>query len=82
MVNDDKYIPSFPLSLCRFCGSKPKYVKERQRCGHGEYPLVAWVECDCGIRSKEFIIDGYFGCTDTPDTPVLFWNSRFGKMPF
>lgn len=73
------YIDNFKSNIsrlpCRFCGTQPMYKKKQVTFGYGEYPVVGWIECSCGIRTKEFIIDGFYGCSDNPDTPVLFWNN-------
>lgn len=74
MAYIDQFISTVPRSPCRLCGSIPMYKKRQEIFGHGEYPVVGWIECACGIRTKEFIIDRFYGCADTPDTPVLFWN--------
>jgi hypothetical protein len=75
MINDDRFTPTLSLLPCPFCGKPPSYVKKRVCCGHGEYPLCAHVECEaCRVSTSEFIIDGFYGCTDTADTPVLHWN--------
>lgn len=70
-------IPRLP---CKICGSQPIYKKVQRTYGFGEYPIVGWIECTCGLRTKEYIIDGYYGSTDNPDTPVLVWNNIMQKI--
>lgn len=60
---------------CR-CGGKAVLKKRRETFGHGEFPLVAWVECcSCGVRSRSFIVDGYYGETTTCDDAIDIWNT-------
>lgn len=62
------------LKKC-LCGENPKIIKERKCYGHGEYTLVAYVKCDnCRLHTPEFSIDGFYGCTDTEDTAIEYWN--------
>lgn len=62
------------LKKC-LCGEEPKIIKERKCYGHGEFPLVAYVKCDnCRLHTPEFIIDDFYGCTDTEDTAIEYWN--------
>ena len=62
------------LKKC-LCGEEPKIIKERERYGHGEYTLVAYVKCDkCRLHTPRFSIDGFYGCTDTEDTAIEYWN--------
>lgn len=61
---------------CPFCGSTNIGIeKERRTYGHGEYPLIAYVECrDCGAHTKDFIVDGFYGETTTEADAVNAWN--------
>ena len=62
------------LKKC-LCGKKPEIIKEHKCYGHGEFPLVAYVKCDnCCLHTPEFIIDGFYGCTDSEDTAIEYWN--------
>lgn len=59
------------------CGRVPELVQRRETYGHGEFPLVAKLCCDCGLTSKEFIVDGFYGTTTTVDDLIDWWNDRF-----
>lgn len=59
------------------CGRVPKLIQRRETYGFGEYPLVAKLRCECGLTSKEFIVDGYYGTTTTVDDLVDWWNEKF-----
>ena len=62
------------------CGRTPKFKSERVCYAHGEFPLEGWIECKCGMKTKSFIIDGFYGCTDTEETVIEFWNKKMDDI--
>ena len=47
------------LDLCK-CGAQPEFKSTSRTYGHGDCPTVHWVECACGMATKE-IPEGYGG---------------------
>ena len=69
-----------PLRCC-LCHQIPKYRSRHHTFGHGEFGVLGWVECSCGIRTKDFLVSGLYGCTETPNDAVALWNTLLGVFP-
>lgn len=44
---------SVELITCAGCGEKPKFQKDRITYGQGDCPIIWFVVCKCGMRTKE-----------------------------
>lgn len=76
---DKKYLDyTLHINPC-ICGCFPKINCERVTAGHGEFPLYAWIECECGYCSKRFIVDGFYGKTTTVDDCIRSWNDLMSR---
>lgn len=62
------------------CGRTPKFKSKKVCYGHGEFPHVGWIECKCGLRTEETIIDGFYGCEDTEETVIRDWNKKMDDI--
>ena len=61
------------LDNCR-CGEKPDFKSAGRVFGHGDCPVVWWVECKCGLATKE-IAEGYEGTDeDCKEKAANIWN--------
>lgn len=64
------------LKSCPFCGnSNVKYKESYQSDGNCSYK-VGFIVCDCGIRTDDLIVDGYYGETTTKEDVYKIWNTR------
>ena len=48
------------LNTCNRCGAQPEFRSDKRTYGHGDYPTCHWVECACGMATKE-LPEGYDG---------------------
>ena len=67
-----------PLILpCPFCGGDAELYEKLRMDGPCHY-MAKFVRCkNCGARTKEFTVDGYYGEEPHPDNEIIgFWNNR------
>ncbi len=65
------------LKPCPFCGGSAKIEYDRETMGMGECPEVAFVICEnCGCKTKNYYIGGYYGSKDNEKNAVKMWNRR------
>jgi hypothetical protein len=64
---------STEIKKCR-CGKTPKFKNERRTFGHGECPKVWFLECSCGMRTKD-LPEGYEGSrNECREKAIKIWN--------
>lgn len=64
------------LKPCPFCGGEAILYKEEIPDGKISYH-TARIKCDnCGCATRQYIIDGYYGSTDTVEDCISTWNNR------
>lgn len=64
------------LKPCPFCGGEAILSKEEIPDGNISYH-TARIKCDdCGCATRQYIIDGYYGSTDTVADCINAWNDR------
>ena len=65
------------LRPCPFCGNKAELHQGHRCVAHGEYPMIAYIQCTfCNASSDELIIDGFYGYTTTVQDVADLWNKR------
>ena len=66
-----------PILPCPFCGGDAELYDNMRLDGPCHYK-TKFVRCkNCGARSKEFTVDGYYGEEPHPDSEIIgFWNNR------
>ena len=61
------------LSRCR-CGGIPEFMSAGRVFGHGDCPTVWWLQCRCGMATKE-IPEGYEGTKEECQQKAAdIWN--------
>lgn len=69
-------IDEIKLLPCPFCGGEAILSKEEIPDGNISYH-TARIKCDdCGCATRQYIIDGYYGSTDTVADCINAWNDR------
>ena len=64
------------LKPCPFCGGEAELIKQYHLDGQTHYE-VAKVRCSmCKCQTDDYILDGYYGSTDTAQDAVDDWNKR------
>lgn len=66
------------IKSCPFCGSIAKYIEYQKQEGNLSH-TVGLVCCDsaaCGCRTRDVIVDGYYGVTTTKQDAIDIWNRR------
>jgi Lar family restriction alleviation protein len=65
------------LKPCPFCGGEAELVKAFPLDGQTHYE-VAKVRCSmCKCQTDDYILNGYYGSTDTVQDAFEAWNKRF-----
>lgn len=65
------------LKHCPFCGGEAEIKKKTICSGHGDYGDAKYVKCkECGISTKDYLCDGYYGCDITDEELAEKWNTR------
>lgn len=67
------------ISKC-ICGKQPEFKSKKVYYGKGDFPTIARIECECGIQTRKFIIDGCHGCRHTKETVINFWNKLINEL--
>ena len=69
------------LERCR-CGSFPEFRSQVRVYGHGDCPTVWFVECSCGMATKE-IAQGYEGSAEQcKEIAARIWNDDKNRRPW
>lgn len=64
------------LKPCPFCGGSAELIKQYRLDGQTHYE-VAKVRCqDCKCQTDDYILNGYYGSTDTVQDACKAWNRR------
>lgn len=62
---------------CPFCGGAPDIVYKTECGGHGEYYRTVKVFCTkCHASTRHFVLDGYYGSTESELDAIAAWNER------
>lgn len=66
------------LKYCPCCGGIAEVKELLKPDGYCSYNVV-YIECDrCGLRTKDFDVDGYYGDErHTPEEAAEAWNKRW-----
>jgi Lar family restriction alleviation protein len=64
------------LKTCPFCGGEAGLNHVGESDGNIRFLTAYVVCCDCGARTRSFIIDGYYGVMTTEDDAIEAWNRR------
>ena len=70
------------IKSCPFCGSEAKYLEYQKMDGNISYTvgMVCCDSCGCGCRTRDVIIDGYYGATTTKEDVIKLWNRRVNHV--
>lgn len=66
------------IKPCPFCGLQAKYIEHQKLDGPVHY-TVGIVCCDsysCGCRTRDVVVDGYYGGNNTKEDVINIWNTR------
>lgn len=64
------------LRSCPCCGGKAEVREQSRPDGYCSYNVL-FVECGrCGLKTKELIMDDYYGEHHTPEKSAELWNRR------
>ena len=68
------------LKLCPCCGEKAKVMegfKTDGKCGC----KTIYIECSlCGLRTKDFIVEGHYDKIHAPEEAAEIWNRRYSGI--
>lgn len=75
-INLAKNTSAQTLKKCPCCDGEAHHVVEERPDPPFHY-RVRFVECmSCGLRTKEYPSDGYYGIAMTEDQVAMLWNRR------
>lgn len=61
---------------CAHCGGRSVLTHDQRQDGNCWYK-VAYIHCtECGVRTCDYIIDGYYGSDDSEQDAIDAWNKR------
>ena len=69
------------IEFCPFCGNAAKYIEHEKMDGNVSYTagLVCCDNAECGCRTQEVAVDGYYGTSTTKHDVIKIWNRRNQK---